>query len=77
MTLGLIPYAYTTHYGEIRDRIRQDGKHWLQPELRDFFDSKLVETNKEWSKTCRCIYTCMPKIKNMFGKIFRKVSKLI
>lgn len=48
MTMGLIPRATDVGYGEIRDRVRADGSHWLTPELRAFFDSKLVERNAEW-----------------------------
>ena len=45
MTLGLIPHKYATRYGEIRDRARLDGSHWLQPNLRAFFNTKLEEGN--------------------------------
>lgn len=72
MTLGTIPYKYPTHYGEIRDRIKDDGKHWLQPELRDFFDSKLVENNNEWSVIRKMSYLYLPQIKKHVLKIFRK-----
>lgn len=45
MTLGLIPHKYATRYGDIRDRCREDGFHWLQPDLRAFFNTKLEEGN--------------------------------
>lgn len=47
LTLGLIPGHNDTHYGDIRDRIREDGSHWLQPELKQFFNCKVEETNKK------------------------------
>ena len=47
LTLGYIPHQYATCYGNIRDRIRPDGTHWLQPELLAFFNTKLEETNQE------------------------------
>jgi len=50
MTLGLIPNKYMTCYGTIRDRVRADGTHWLQPELLSFFNTKLEESNKPYSK---------------------------
>lgn len=50
MTLGLIPNKYKTCYGTIRDRVRVDGTHWLQPELLSFFNTKLEENNKPYSK---------------------------
>jgi len=49
LTMGLIPHANDVHYGNIRDRKRADGGHWLQPELKAFFNSKLEESNTEYS----------------------------
>ena len=50
MTLGLIPNKYLTRYGDIRDRERLDGEHWLKPELLAFFNSKLEESNSRFSQ---------------------------
>lgn len=47
LTLGYIPRKYATCYGNIRDRIRLDGTHWLQPDLLAFFNTKLEESNRE------------------------------
>jgi hypothetical protein len=44
MTLGLIP-GYTINYGNIRNRVKEDGNQWLQPELLSFFNSKLEDSN--------------------------------
>jgi hypothetical protein len=44
MTLGLIP-GYTKNYGNIRNRVKEDGNQWLQPELLSFFNSKLEDSN--------------------------------
>lgn len=30
----------TTHYGDLRNRARTDGSHWLQPELLEFFNQR-------------------------------------
>lgn len=46
LTMGLIPEKYDTCYGDIRDRIKLDGSHWLQPDLKDFFNTKLIDNNK-------------------------------
>ena len=46
MTMGLIPNKYSTRYGDIRDRTKLDGTHWLQPELKEFFNTKLIDSNK-------------------------------
>lgn len=45
MTNGIIPELDTPYYGELRDRICSDGSRWLQPEVSDFFHSKLVDSN--------------------------------
>lgn len=51
MTMGLIPGATSVRYGDIRNRIKVDGGEWLQPELKSFFNSKLSDTNEEFSDT--------------------------
>lgn len=55
LTLGLIPHANDVHYGDIRDRERTEGGHWLQPELKTFFNSKLEESNTEYSTSQKMI----------------------
>ena len=47
LTFGLIPGSTDIGYGDIRDRICNDGSHWLQPELKEFFNTKLVDSNKK------------------------------
>ena len=49
LTLGLIPGATDIGYGDIRNRIRSDGSEWLQPELRDFFNSHLASSNRRYT----------------------------
>lgn len=49
LTLGLIPHLYDTCYGNIRDRVTSSGQHWLQPDLLSFFNTKLEESNSEYS----------------------------
>ena len=46
LTIGTIPGATNVRYGDIRDRERTDGSHWLQPELKAFFNTKLEESNE-------------------------------
>lgn len=47
LTLGYIPRLTNVGYGDIRDRKRADGSHWLQPELKAFFNTKLEQSNDE------------------------------
>jgi organic radical activating enzyme len=47
--LGTIPELNAPTYTEMRNRISVDGSEWLQPEVKDFFSSKLSESNTEYS----------------------------
>lgn len=46
MTAGLISGVTEIGYGDIRDRVRTDGTHWLRPELKAFFNTKLGDNNE-------------------------------
>lgn len=46
LTVGTIPGANDVTYAQVRDRVCEDGSHWLQPELRAFFDDKLERANE-------------------------------
>lgn len=45
MTLGLIPDLTDVKYGDIRDRVTEDGRHWLQKDLHDVLNSKCSQSN--------------------------------
>ena len=77
MTMGLIPHLYDTNYGDIRDRVREDGSHWLQPELREFFNSKLVDSNEEYSTFRKSVYRLKILVKRLWLIPFRVCSKLL
>lgn len=47
LTAGLIKGITDVGYGDIRDRERADGTHWLNPELKAFFNTKLGDSNEE------------------------------
>lgn len=53
LSMGLIPHLNDVHYGYLRDRVKQDGGTWLQPELRSFFDEKLEDSNEQDSALIR------------------------
>lgn len=50
LTLGNIVGATEVGYGDIRDRQCSDGSHWLQPELKEAFNTKLQSSNELPSK---------------------------
>ncbi len=73
LTLGYIPRKYTTRYGDIRDREREDGFHWLQPQLKAFFNSKLEESNEELN----CIQKRTSYSKQIIERIGGKITRMI
>ena len=74
MTWGLIPGVTKTGYGDIRDRERTDGTHWLQPELKEFFNTKLCNANKPLSVRQRAkIYDGY--YQEYFSELWNKVRK--
>ncbi len=50
LTLGCIPNFTDIRYGNIRDRVRADGSHWIQPKMLAFLNSKCEESNELFSK---------------------------
>ena len=49
LSLGCIPEFTDIRYGDIRNRIKEDGSEWLQSKLKHFFNSKLAESNEQYS----------------------------
>lgn len=69
LTLGLIPNFTEVSYGNIRDREKTDGAHWLQPNLKDFFNGKLDENNSQLSN--------LGKIAAQTGILFSRIARKI
>lgn len=49
LTFGCIPHLTKVKYGDIRNRKKDSNSEWLQPKLKAFFNSTLVESNEEYS----------------------------
>lgn len=48
LTFGNIPRQTNLTYAEMRNRVRiDDGREWLQPKLKEFFNTKLCDNNRE------------------------------
>lgn len=78
LTLGCIPRFTDVKYGEIRDRIKTDGTHWIQPKMLCFLNSKLDESNKlmtdeEKKKSERKLRAY--KIKSIPKRVIRRVKR--
>ena len=75
LTMGLIPDATDVRYGDIRNRVREDGSEWLQPELKAFFNTKLSETNKEWSSVHRKFFLRKKTVRTKLSAVKSKIKK--
>ena len=49
-TFGLVPNKSAPTYGQIRNRLCNDGTEWLQPEMCAFFQTTALQSNKQYSK---------------------------
>ncbi len=49
MSLDVIPGITEYNYCDIRNRQREDGTEWFSDEAKEFFSTKLSETNEEYS----------------------------
>jgi hypothetical protein len=48
LTLGVIPEFTAPTFDTMRNRVRLDGKQWLQPEMQEIMSQKLKDNNKEY-----------------------------
>ena len=51
LSMGIIPNLTDVRYGDIRDRERDDGTHWLTPEVKCFFNQRVFESNDQIDST--------------------------
>ncbi len=70
---GSIPELKSPTYAQLRNRVCNDGSEWLSPEIKEFYSSKLYQTNKEYSKRKKILIN----LKNSFisKKIMRYAYK--
>ena len=73
LTWGLIPELNTPYYYEMRDRKCKNGECWLNNDCRQFFASKLIESNNEYSKPKKVLHTIIYPFK-VFGWSFRNIK---
>lgn len=85
MTLGVLPEVETPYYSYIRNRTCVDGSEWLSPTVKAFYESKLIESNEEYSedkkreivKNTHALYQRIrvyKKLSSPFSSIFNMMS---
>lgn len=77
LTLGLIPGATNVRYGDIRDRERGDGTHWLQPELHKFFNEKVSESNDEFPELSKYLAYSKSTARQMLADGRHALGKIV
>ena len=50
LAFGDIPGADTVNYMQLRDRVDSQGRHWVNETMQSMFESKLYESNVEFTK---------------------------
>ena len=62
ITFGNIPHATKLTYANMRNRIRDDGREWLQPKLKEFYSSQLCDKNEELSDNEKMKFMIMNRL---------------
>ena len=77
LSLGLIPDLPASGYGDLRDRERTDGSHWLQPKLKAFFNTKLKDGNPRMRVMDEKLYFVKRRMKAKAKQAKRKVKRFL
>lgn len=80
LTLGNIPELVTPTYAEMRNRIDNSGRNWLQSEMYAFLSQKLADNNSQYSskkKRLSSIKESLYGIGKLPKKVIRKSKSLL
>lgn len=57
LTWGLIPELSTPTYASMRNRVMDNKEEWLTKECKDFFNTRLYNSNKQYSNIEKIMYS--------------------
>ena len=77
LSFGDIPEMKTPTYDKLRNRVQSNGIEWLQPEMKAFMQSKLVESNKEYNEEEKKKINKINKRKIYIERLKRKLKGII
>ena len=77
MTLGLLPDIETPYYSSIRNRICYNGTEWLSKDVRDFFETRLKDSNNRYSKSAENKIVFKRKMSRLFSNPIRLSRQII
>ena len=78
MTFGNIPSLDFPTFADIRDKQCTDGTRWLTPEMHQFIDCKLIENNREYTRSKKVVLEIkyyMNKCKNLLLNLARVIRR--
>ncbi len=75
ISLGCIPELDAPTYAEIRNRVREDGTEWFSEAGKEFYNSKLYETNEQYSVTQK-LWTNLGWYFRAVGFVFKHPNKV-
>ncbi|MCQ2514706.1 MAG: radical SAM protein [Ruminococcus sp.] len=77
LTLGDIPELNTPSYATLRNRVCSDGTSWLQKDMKNFMESKLIESNDEYSNIKKAKISANNRYNDFRQKLHNIKQKLL
>ena len=76
LTFGAIPELKTPCYAEVRNRVCADNTEWLTPEVKEFFSSRLCESNREYNAIEKFWFETKYQSKRIYFKFRATAGKI-
>ena len=77
LTMGMIPELVTPTYLEMRDRVTNDGRHWVGEEMRRFLSQKFADNNDQLTAGAKRNSMMKNGFNNVFNSLKKRISRLI
>lgn len=77
LTMGCIPEMDSPTYIYMRDRVTKEGNHWMNAEMREFLDHKLIEENNLYSEKEKTKLDSLLKREVALSKAKKIVKKIV
>ena len=74
---GLIPEIDTPAYADMRDRIRDDGSHWITEDLLSFMTTKLKNSQNEIDSISQCYYRNITRFNTALSKTKQELKRAL
>lgn len=75
LTMGNIPEINSYHFNQLRDRVDNNGEHWLTDEVNEFYNTRLEDENKTTYTLKEKINFSKYKYKTLSKNVIFKILK--